>query len=199
MSAKKSCKEDGCELPKFRSYHRCVWHYLMTQPMDEQVRYAAYRLKVASERDGFVHRSRVKPEEWPAGKRWCAGCQWWVPLFYVPKNGSRCRACNSRANYASHLEKTYDITVEEYERLLAFQGGRCAICGQQPKARRLAIDHDHETGAVRGLLCSADEWGCNVSLRKLLNDPEMARRAYAYVLQHPFDRMKAGLPGISPR
>jgi len=197
MAAKKPCKEEGCAFLKFRSYQRCIWHWLATQPMDEQVRYAAHRLQVASEREGYVERHRIKPEDWPEGKRWCAGCQWWVPLFYVPKNGARCKACTSRAAYAGKLEKTYGITPEEYDQLLAFQGGRCAICGQQPKSRRLAVDHDHETGAVRGLLCSADEWGCNVSLRKLLNDGEMARRAYAYTLQYPLDRMRAGLPPIA--
>lgn len=194
MAAKKPCKQPDCELPKFRQYQRCIWHWLMTQPIDEQVRYATHRLKVASEREGYVERKRVPQPEWPAGKRWCSGCQWWVPLFYV--SGSRCKACNSRASYESRLAKTYEITPKERDELLAFQGGRCAICGRVTK-KRLAIDHDHKSNEVRGLLCADDEWGCNVSLRKLLNDPEMARRAYAYVLQHPFERMKAGLPAIA--
>ena len=45
------------------------------------------------------------------------------------------------------------VTVEDYDRLLAAQGGGCAICGNPPKTRRLDVDHDHRTGKVRGLLC----------------------------------------------
>lgn len=45
------------------------------------------------------------------------------------------------------------VTLEQYDTLLAAQGGGCAICGNPPKTRRLATDHDHATGKVRGLLC----------------------------------------------
>lgn len=40
-----------------------------------------------------------------------------------------------------------------YDRMLAEQHGVCRICGRPPKVRRLHVDHDHKTGAVRGLLC----------------------------------------------
>lgn len=45
------------------------------------------------------------------------------------------------------------LSLEEYDALLAAQGGGCAICGNPPKTRRLDVDHDHRTGKVRGLLC----------------------------------------------
>ena len=45
------------------------------------------------------------------------------------------------------------LTLDDYERLLADQGGVCAICKRPPKKRRLHVDHDHATGKVRGLLC----------------------------------------------
>jgi hypothetical protein len=47
------------------------------------------------------------------------------------------------------------VTDQEYARMLAAQGGRCAIpgCPRTPKTRRFHVDHDHMTGAVRGLLC----------------------------------------------
>lgn len=45
------------------------------------------------------------------------------------------------------------MSDEQYERLLAAQGGHCALCPATPKTRRLHVDHEHRTGLVRGLLC----------------------------------------------
>lgn len=175
------------------AYHRkptkvkCQWHWLMRQPIEVQIKYAERRLELS---ENLPHRARMKDA--PEGERWCAGCQYFVPLFYV--QGSRCRACNSRAAHASHVERTYGLSAEDYRALLEWQDGRCFICGQVPRVRRLAVDHDHETGEVRGLLCANDEHGCNVQLRRLLNDVEMARRALQYVEMRPLQRMRAGEP-----
>lgn len=195
MAAPKPCIEPGCERKKKKGVHRCSWHWLERQPIERQVSAARWRLRRAQERPGFEHRARVPKTEWPENGRWCSGCQSFVPLHYT--RGSRCRACASQAAYASHVEKTYEITAEERDELERWQGGRCYICGQVPRSRRLAVDHDHETGAVRGLLCAADEWGCNVALRRLLGDVDMARRALAYVEQAPIERMRAGEPPVA--
>lgn len=59
------------------------------------------------------------------------------------------------------LRTKYDLSVERYEALVKLQGNKCAICGRAPnprsRFRRLSVDHDHETGKIRGLLCM----GCN--------------------------------------
>lgn len=194
---KAACREPGCERPRHKARQRCSWHFLMTLSMDEQVRFAGNRLRLKQRQEGFVHRARVPASEWPEGTRWCAGCQYMVPLFYT--SGSRCKACASRANHASATEAKYDIDYATYESLLAWQGGRCYICGQLPRGRRLAVDHNHATGAVRGLLCANDEWGCNMSLRRLLDSLPMAQRALAYVERGPLDRMLAGEPPPIPK
>lgn len=49
--------------------------------------------------------------------------------------------------------KQLGISDEEYAELLEVQDGHCALCMAEPKTRRLHVDHDHRTGAVRGLLC----------------------------------------------
>lgn len=49
--------------------------------------------------------------------------------------------------------KQLGVTDDEYARILAAQGGHCALCPSTPKTRRLHVDHDHTTGTVRGLLC----------------------------------------------
>jgi hypothetical protein len=47
----------------------------------------------------------------------------------------------------------YGLTLEQYEEMWIAQGGKCAICGKDSPSRLLCVDHDHETGKVRGLLC----------------------------------------------
>jgi hypothetical protein len=82
-----------------------------------------------------------------------------VPLFYC--SGSVCKACASEKRHEKLLREKFGITPEEYQRILDVQGGVCFICRRRPKKKRLAVDHDHETGAVRGLLCADNENGCN--------------------------------------
>jgi len=77
----------------------------------------------------------------------------------------------------TYLRETYDITLEDYDALLRRQHGRCAICGRIPQKMRLAVDHDHETGGVRGLLCQR----CNTGIGHLGDDPERCDRAAAYL------------------
>jgi hypothetical protein len=71
----------------------------------------------------------------------------------------------------------YGLTVDAYDALLAEQGGCCAICGDPPGKRPLAVDHDHETGDVRGLLCLP----CNTGLGLFRDDLERLAAAAAYL------------------
>ena len=65
------------------------------------------------------------------------------------------------------------VTPAEYARMLAAQNGHCALCPNTPKTRRLSVDHDHRTGAVRGLLC----YRCNRALPAYLPAEWFARAA----------------------
>ena len=77
-----------------------------------------------------------------------------------------------RAMRSDQLRYKYGLTVEQFDSLLASQAGVCAACGEPETARyrtevrRLSVDHDHKTGAVRGLLCHS----CNVALGLLGED-----------------------------
>jgi hypothetical protein len=66
--------------------------------------------------------------------------------------GPRCSPCNSKAAHEKRVQETYGLKPGQYDQLLAFQGGGDAITGQKPRAKRLAVDHDHANGEVRGLL-----------------------------------------------
>lgn len=183
---------DPCQLTRAKGKRVCGWHWLLKQPIEVQIEWADKRGAAARAREGHVERLRVPKEEWPAGGRWCSECQGFIPWVYV--QGSKCKAHSSRATHASMVKRVYDISGEEYAALLEWQGGRCYICRQVPRVRRLAVDHDHATGAVRGLLCANDEWGCNTTLRRLLNSVEMAQRALEYVTKWPYDRWQEEMP-----
>lgn len=157
---------------------RCVWHWLLAQSSDVQASYA--RMRVPEARTKGEHVSRIPKDLWPKGERWCAGCQHFIPLFYV--TGSRCKACSSMAGHASRLEKTYGIDAAEYDRIFKLQGGRCAICRNKPATIRFAVDHDHASGEVRGILCKR----CNHDLLGGAHDDvAMLWRAITYLLYPP--------------
>jgi hypothetical protein len=83
-----------------------------------------------------------------------------------------------------HVIKTYDIKPGFYDRLLAYQGGRCAICKKARGIRkRLGVDHDHKkpTDNVRGLLCL----NCNQVLARFRDDVELFRNAIDYLKNPP--------------
>ena len=77
--------------------------------------------------------------------------------------------------------KKYNLTPEKYAELLNAQKGVCAICGGvNKKDGNLNIDHDHETGRVRGLLCH----NCNSGLGMMKDDPEIMTKATQYIKIH---------------
>ena len=78
------------------------------------------------------------------------------------------------------LKKRYGITQEQYEAILAAQGGGCAICGTKDpgKGRKnFCVDHDHKTGKVRGLLCAKH----NKMLGLAGDDVELLERSIDYL------------------
>jgi hypothetical protein len=74
----------------------------------------------------------------------------------------------------------YGITPVEYDQMVDIQGGVCASCGRPPLGKGVAavlnVDHDHDTGAVRGLLCNP----CNQSLGLMKDSPEMVEKLLNY-------------------
>lgn len=100
-----------------------------------------------------------------------------------------------------HLKRAYGITLAQYEEMRAHQDYRCAICLRhedeipqpppkgrprldgQPKALapKLAVDHCHQTGVVRGLLCGR----CNHGIGQFGDDPEVLGRAIDYLRRSP--------------
>jgi hypothetical protein len=73
-----------------------------------------------------------------------------------------------------HLER--GLTEEAYAEMVIAQEARCAIC--RTIALTLVVDHDHQTGRIRGLLCTA----CNVGIGNLGDDPDRLEAARLYLL-----------------
>lgn len=85
----------------------------------------------------------------------------------------------------NHLRARYGITIEGYEKLMVLQDGLCAICKKEETQEHsryggvmpLAVDHNHFTGEVRGLLCSR----CNRLLGRLESSREIYDGIISYV------------------
>jgi len=83
---------------------------------------------------------------------------------------------------AGHLKRKFGITLAQYDELLEQQGGRCAICSKSPdkEGQSLAVDHDHNSGEIRGLLCRY----CNHRIIGRHRDADLLRRMAEYVERH---------------
>ncbi|WP_343907161.1 endonuclease VII domain-containing protein [Nocardioides aquiterrae] len=80
----------------------------------------------------------------------------------------------------SYLKQKYGITPEQYDEILAAQGGVCAICGDPPadsRGYRMHVDHCHSTGRVRGILCGP----CNRGLGNFADNPTRLLAAVDYL------------------
>jgi hypothetical protein len=111
--------------------------------------------------------------------------------YWLPPVG-KSRGSYTKAEMAAYIrewnfKKRYSITGEQYDALLASQGGVCASCKKPEshtypsgKVKALAVDHDHETGEIRGLLC----FNCNQGIGRFRNDPAVLRAAADYLDAH---------------
>ena len=125
-------------------------------------------------------------------KKRCADCKQYKEATEFPRNkNSRdglhcyCKACNNARSNESrqrlhggsrhyHLKHRYGIGADEFDELVRQQGGACAICGRPDPEH---VDHDHETGDVRGILC----FNCNGGLGQFRDSVDFLHAAAAYL------------------
>lgn len=117
----------------------------------------------------------------PAGHKRCARCEEIKPHAQWSRNATSsdglaayCKACNAVRDRAWQLKRKYGITEQRYQEMVSEQVGRCAIC---LVAKAEHVDHDHETGKVRAVLC----FNCNAALGHFKDRPDALRRAAAYL------------------
>lgn len=122
----------------------------------------------------------------------CPDCGQEKPEDEFPRNrrtstgrGTYCKACHNARTRETvkrlygdsreyHLRQKYGIGVADYDRMVAEQGGLCKVCRKRAATQ---IDHDHESGAIRGILCLY----CNAALGALHDDPKLIERAIKYL------------------
>ncbi len=125
-------------------------------------------------------------QEKPATKEYFHGCK--GKKYDLHNLCKLCRKIRSKAQRRKQVAKIYGMTEDDYYELLDFQGNKCAICGQQETnksnvggKRHMSIDHNHETGVVRGILCSK----CNSMLGYARDNPEILRKGADFVEAEP--------------
>lgn len=99
-----------------------------------------------------------------------------------------CKECSNRRFYERYdadyirnrgLIYKYDITLDQYNVMLEAQNSKCKICNKHESAEHtyLSVDHCHETGVIRGLLCLA----CNTGIGKLQDNIDTLKSAISYL------------------
>lgn len=105
---------------------------------------------------------------------WCKPCMKSYAADYYKKNTAKMR----ESARASGLRCYFNLSVEDYENMYRAQNGVCAICSKLCiSGRRLAVDHDHATGQIRGLLC----YRCNSGLGYFKDSLENLSSAIDYL------------------
>lgn len=201
-----TCSVDGCGRKSFAK-NLCAHHYEKAlHPLNHawrliRSRYAG-QIPVGWDRfDAFLADVGERPSPKHQLRRIlvsqpysAANIQWTAPTGTKPQNYTP----EQQAAYGRewNLQRKFGLTGEEYAALLAQQNGVCAICqGQEThvhksgKVKALAVDHDHETGRVRGLL-----WmNHNQGIGRFQNSPRLLRAAADY-LERRASRLSCATP-----
>lgn len=148
---------------------------------------AQYRKKRASE--GATVRERFVA---PDGHKRCSECRAVKPVDQFHRSprqsdglNSYCKDCRRTQNRAMHLKRTYGISPEEYDALIEAQGGDCACCRER---KPVHVDHDHVTGAVRGVVC----FQCNVAIGQFDDRIQLMLNAIDYLERTTWQRVQTG-------
>ncbi|GGV25043.1 recombination endonuclease VII [Streptomyces spectabilis] len=145
--------------------------------------YGAARYRRRREAEGKAVREKA---DVPDGHKRCPQCEevkphseWELNSTSSDGHASYCKPCRAERNQHGYFKRKYGLTMEDRDEMIAAQKGLCVICLKAPPAH---VDHCHETGKVRGVLC----FNCNSAIGKLGDDPDALRRAISYLEGNPW-------------
>lgn len=129
---------------------------------------AANPEKVSAQR--AAARAKNQEKEKARCREWQANNKEWIRLY---------RQANKDRSRDQELRRKYGISLEKYNEILLSQSCRCRICSihQTSLKKKFAVDHCHDTGRIRGLLC----FDCNTGIGKLKDDPNLLVKAAEYL------------------
>lgn len=175
------------DAPKLLPSHRCENCKLLRESADVQMEAASAR------RERWIEAGSPKPNQaerkaqLTQGKKFCSYCGSWrrldragVKLDWTP-SAARCRPCSSLGNRS----RAYKVSPDNFAALRRLQEGLCAVCGRAQRVAALAVDHEHYSQEVRGLLCldHNQEIGLNH------DNPLIFAALTAYLLDPPYQRV----------
>ena len=140
-------------------------------------------------RRGLKVRAKV---DVPEGHKYCPGCQqvvahdgWHRSRRKADGLASHCKACRRARQRRDHLKRTFGLTPEALDALIRSQGGVCAICRDGKPEH---IDHDHDSGRIRGVLCGP----CNMGLGLFKDDTSRLDSAIRYLVRSQLEATITG-------
>lgn len=172
----KQCKK--CGQPKDESEFRKYPDYTSGACKDCEREYHTQYLRKSKEAPLYLREELI-----PQGKSYCGRCEQVKPLIQFRKSThtqmgyeGTCKGCKAELQRINRLGKLYNLTQDEYHRMIVLQGNTCAICGNT-FGDKVCVDHDHSTGKVRGLLCDT----CNRGIGLLKDDTRILLSAISYL------------------
>jgi Recombination endonuclease VII len=204
------CSIEGCGR-KHKAHGLCMMHYERSKHPDRSTRTRYSAGAVCSVENcnskpcanGMCNKHYLRMRNGrhivDSGVKICTQCDLKKPVTEFArhsgtKDGRRpdCRSCHAKYHRRRRTDERvrrnddyktwYRITLDDYERMVAEQDGKCAICRCEPnhankRHKRLVVDHDHETGRVRGLLCNK----CNRALGIFKDSVAVLEKAISYL------------------
>lgn len=185
--------EQRREAARLYSRYRALWKRTLRQAagLTGWTSFEAFKADIGSELRDFQTIVAADGSQPVGPGNWC----WTDPLYSQFDTTTReGRNAYERAIKDKHphiwrdqrLHTSFGITLVDYHRMLDAQSGVCATCGEPErrvragKVTRLAVDHCHSTGVIRGLLCSP----CNQAMGLFRDDPDLLRKAADYLERH---------------
>jgi Recombination endonuclease VII len=191
MAAPRTCKVEHdrlvCGLPKLALpsgalSRYCYWDRLAKTSMEAQVREAKRRAQEFARLEGTTGPeidALVRPPSMDPPWKLCRSCRAWCPTWYM--RGARCNPDAYSRTRSKRNQRVYGVEPDDFDRVFELQGGKCGICGNAQLDRSIALDHDHKTGAARGLLCKR----CNHDLLGAAFDSLRILKNAVRYLEHP--------------